>query len=56
MGSRTDRFRTRAEAVKPTVQSASMRPSSLCVPNTHPIRSRHEPVLVNQSLENLATS
>ena len=28
----------------------------LCVPNTHPIRSRHEPVLVNQSPENFATS
>jgi len=28
MGSRTDRFWTRAEAVKPTVQSASMRPSN----------------------------
>jgi hypothetical protein len=28
----------------------------LCVPNTHPIRSRYEPVLVNQSPENLATS
>jgi hypothetical protein len=28
----------------------------LCVPNTHPIRSRHESVLVNESPENLATS
>jgi hypothetical protein len=30
--------------------------SGVCVPNIHPIRSRHEPVFVNQSPENVPPS
>lgn len=46
----------RAAALAPPATTTTGAQTILCVPNTHPIRSRYGSVLANQSSENLVAS